>query len=121
LTAPSAAGLRDYWFDETVLGSQWFEAQFEHTKAMLDKRFHPDDHVEVEAAEFFGRLRRTKSWRDKLAIAVELIREHSGLAPSTSSESIRNTFSKDEDAAQTVLSRDGAILLPHDQPTPIAE
>ncbi|RUN76554.1 hypothetical protein EJC47_11335, partial [Sphingomonas sp. TF3] len=63
LTAPNAAGLREYWFSEQDLSKAWFRARFERTVVALDERYHPEDHVDVQAADLFRALRGSREWR----------------------------------------------------------
>ncbi|WP_213978898.1 hypothetical protein [Sphingomonas sp. dw_22] len=121
LTAPAAVGLRDYWFNETSLTAAWFKARFEQTVAMLDERFHPDDHVEIEVSEVFDGLRRTPRWRRKLADAFEAVQENGGIDASSLPAPISAAFTSLEIALQPLLTRKEEFDLPHDQPVPITD
>lgn len=64
LTKPTAAGLREYWFGDRMLSAEWFNEAFDRTVAALDERYHPEDHVDVQANQLFRALRGSRDWRD---------------------------------------------------------
>ena len=49
LAQPDAAGLIQYWFNETAFTSAWFEEHLQRAIDGLEERFHPEDHVDVSA------------------------------------------------------------------------
>lgn len=67
LTMPAAVGLHEYWFGEKELSDQWFRDRFARTVAALDERYHPEDHVDVEASHLFRALRASPEWRSDFA------------------------------------------------------
>jgi len=74
LTAPAAAGIREYWFGEAELSDDWFRRQFTRTAAALEERYHPGDHVEVFAGHLFDALRGQAAWRaDYARLAAEAV------------------------------------------------
>jgi hypothetical protein len=46
-------GILTYWFDGAVFTSDWFRRQLDSAIAALDERYHPEDHVDVEALRPF--------------------------------------------------------------------
>nr|WP_201010217.1 hypothetical protein [Rhizobium rhizogenes]QCL09656.1 hypothetical protein pC5.8a_164 [Rhizobium rhizogenes] len=44
---PAHAGMRLYWFDETVLDQEWFQRQLDKSLAFIGNRYRPADHVDV--------------------------------------------------------------------------
>lgn len=64
LTEPGAAGLREYWFGDKLLSTEWFNEAFQRTVAALDERYHPEDHVDVQANHLFRALRGSREWRE---------------------------------------------------------
>ncbi|MBI4773202.1 MAG: hypothetical protein HY788_03300 [Deltaproteobacteria bacterium] len=66
LVRPDSQGLSEYWFNSPVFDPSWFRKLFELVKADLDERYHPEDHVEVEAAKLFDGLARSESFRQSL-------------------------------------------------------
>ena len=63
LTEQNAVGLREYWFGEKTLSAEWFAEQFARTVTRLEERYHPEDHVDVNASQFFRSLRGSSDWR----------------------------------------------------------
>src|SRR5690606_1272914 len=57
------AGLRNYWFNDTVFTDAWFRDMFAVTRADLSERYLPDDHVDVEAQDALDILTRGERWR----------------------------------------------------------
>ncbi len=53
LAKPAAAGLRLYWFGGAEFTSDWFARHVDGAVALLDERFHPEDHVNVSLQELF--------------------------------------------------------------------
>ncbi len=82
LTDTRAAGLREYWFGERELSESWLRERFEQTVAALDERYHPEDHVDVEASQLFQALRGSAEWRDgyqqPVAALAELLPDDPG-------------------------------------------
>lgn len=66
LAKPSAAGLREYWLADKQLSDEWFRHNFSRTVAALDERYHPEDHVDVQATSLFHALRGSPEWRNDL-------------------------------------------------------
>ncbi|MCF1474460.1 MULTISPECIES: hypothetical protein [Rhizobium/Agrobacterium group] len=48
---PAHAGMRLYWFDETVLDQDWFERQLSKSLAFIGKRYREADHVDVKIGD----------------------------------------------------------------------
>ncbi|MGA1805183.1 OB-fold nucleic acid binding domain-containing protein [Rhizobium sp. HT1-10] len=48
---PAHAGMRLYWFDETVLDQDWFERQLSKSLAFIGKRYREPDHVDVKIGD----------------------------------------------------------------------
>lgn len=61
LAKPAAAGLRMYWFGGTEFTSDWFARHAESAVALLDERFHPEDHVNVSLQTLFRVVSRDPS------------------------------------------------------------
>ncbi len=84
---PAHAGMRLYWFDETVLDQDWFERQLRKSLAFIGNRYREPDHVEVKIGDTLeimtkrsGFLQRLDSvWNtiatatEKLAAAIETL------------------------------------------------
>lgn len=69
LIQPDAIGLRTYWFSEIEISHDWLVSQLGQAVAALDDRYHPEDHVNVEAQSLFEFVARHPN-------AVKQIREH---------------------------------------------
>jgi hypothetical protein len=86
---PAHAGMRLYWFDETVLDQDWFERQLKKSLAFIGNRYRQPDHVDVKIGETLeiitksaGLLQRLNSvWKtiatstEKLAAAIKTLDE----------------------------------------------
>lgn len=46
-------GMLAYWFDRHVFTAEWFRKQLDSAIAALDERYHPEDHVDVNALRVF--------------------------------------------------------------------
>lgn len=44
---PTAPGRVRYWFDQTLLTSEWYRDRFEKTRATLGKRYSPESHINL--------------------------------------------------------------------------
>ncbi len=53
LSRPDAVGLRHYWFNAVEMSDDWFRKQVHREVETLDDRYHPEDHVDVEAQALF--------------------------------------------------------------------
>lgn len=53
LARPEAAGLRLYWFGGAEFTADWFVRHVDSAVALLDERFHPEDHVNVSLQSLF--------------------------------------------------------------------
>lgn len=58
LAMQSAAGLRLFWFGGAEFTQHWFAQHVRGAVALLDERFHPEDHVDVSLQNLFGVLTR---------------------------------------------------------------
>lgn len=94
LTQPAAAGLREYWFGDTVLSPAWLADQFERTAAMLDERFHPEDHVDVRGRLVFDGLLRTEKWSSDLAQRHQKLIDADCRPPVGSTPEIQQIFNR---------------------------
>lgn len=80
LACPTARGLREYWFGENSVDAEWCELKFKFSKADLEERYSPDDHVEVEARAAFDGLVRDPKWVAEFEpIVAKLVRSVSVL------------------------------------------
>lgn len=73
-------GLRDYWFGQLQLSPDWLIRQFDRTVSALEERYHPEDHVEVEARHCFDGLTRNANWRKTLHSALTNVIEKRNIA-----------------------------------------
>ncbi len=79
LAIPTAAGLREYWFADRELSDWWFREKFARTVAALDERYHPEDHVDLQASRLFRALRGSRDWRNDFArLADDAVRAMPG-------------------------------------------
>jgi len=46
-------GILAYWFDHLVFTPEWFRKRLDSAIAALDQRYHPEDHVDVDALRVF--------------------------------------------------------------------
>ena len=74
LTRPCCEGLRSYWLGELELGQSWFRSTFERAAALLDERYQPNDHVEVDAEQTLGGLLRNHRLHQRFASIIEEFR-----------------------------------------------
>ncbi len=44
---PTAAGRVAYWFDQTLLTTEWFRKSFERTRVGLGERYSPESHIDL--------------------------------------------------------------------------
>lgn len=79
LMGPECVGLKEYWFGEIGLSSDWLKAHAARTMAALDDRYHPEDHVNVDVRRVFDGLLRTDRFREKLAHARKELLDNAGL------------------------------------------
>ena len=70
LARPVCAGLRLFWFGATELTPEWFSRHVKTSVALLDERFHPEDHVDVELQTLFDTMHRRESVVHKLDAAL---------------------------------------------------
>ena len=49
-------GILAYWFDRHLYTADWFRKQLDGAIAALDERYHPEDHVDVDALRVFDVL-----------------------------------------------------------------
>lgn len=118
LAAPSAAGLREYWFDEDVLSAAWLMDQFNRTAAMLDERFHPEDHVDVGVRTVFDGLRRTEKWRKRL-IELHAATDESTHPPESAGAAVVAAFAALKTAIEDLRALEDDTKLPVERPIPI--
>ena len=76
LVSQTAVGLRNYWFGERELTREWFAAQLQLAIAALDERYHPEDHVEVEAETHLDFVIRHSCIVDKLRQHLQAVRKY---------------------------------------------
>lgn len=74
LAKPSAAGLRLFWFGGAEFTKDWFERHVEHAVALLDERFHPEDHVDVGLQSLFKIISRDPEIVERLHELVDEIK-----------------------------------------------
>ena len=81
LQDPANAGILTYWFELLILTPEWFERHLTASVRDLHERYHPEDHVEVQAGLVFDGLTRSDRLReDLLAAAHSVKRAHDELA-----------------------------------------
>ena len=78
LTQPCCRGLRSYWLGELELDPSWFRSAFERAAVLLDERYQPDDHVEVDVEQTFGGLLRDHRLRQRFVSIVEELQAAAG-------------------------------------------
>ena len=120
LTAPTAAGLREYWFGEVELSGKWFRDQFARTVDALDERFHPEDHVDVQVGEVFGGLSRSPDWRARLTRLHAAIMETDLLRPNPASPEVAQSYDEIEDSVLSLRRKEDDPGLPVETPFPHA-
>jgi hypothetical protein len=59
-------GIRAYWFGQLVFSAEWFRDKLQNAIAALDERYHPEDHVDVEALRVFDVLLRREQVKQDL-------------------------------------------------------
>jgi hypothetical protein len=75
LVAPSADGLRRYWFGNEEFSAAWFARHVSAAIAALDERYHPEDHVNVATERLFEFVCRNEAAIRRLKEAVAEIDE----------------------------------------------
>lgn len=75
LTAPSAEGLRQYWFSDSEFSTAWFNEHVQLATASLDERYHPEDHVDVTTEALFRFIARDREAISELAGRLSSIRK----------------------------------------------
>lgn len=75
---PAHAGMRLYWFDETVFDQDWFERQLRKSLAFIGNRYREPDHVDVKIGDTLeimtkrpGFLQRLESVWNTIAASTE--------------------------------------------------
>lgn len=58
LASPDASGLRLFWFGIAEFTPSWFKHHVRNSVALLDERFHPEDHVDVDLQNLFRTMSR---------------------------------------------------------------
>lgn len=66
-TDPAHAGMRLYWFDETVLDQDWFERQLKKSLAFIGNRYREPDHVDVKIGGTLGIITKGQGFQERLA------------------------------------------------------
>ncbi|MDL2316821.1 NACHT domain-containing protein [Desulfovibrio sp. OttesenSCG-928-A18] len=62
LSKPEAVGMKAFWFGEFELTSAKIAAWVSETKSMLGERYHPEDHIDVQAQRAaYGVMRHSKT------------------------------------------------------------
>ncbi len=74
---PLFAGRRHYWFNETVLSSEWLSQRLDEAVANLGDRYTPEMHVELPIARRLNALVRTHAFWHRLAEIPKLPSIHS--------------------------------------------
>ncbi|WP_436282190.1 hypothetical protein [Rhizobium sp. LjRoot258] len=64
---PAHAGMRLYWFDETVLDQDWFERQLGKSLAFIGTRYREPDHVNVKIGDTLEIMTKGEGFRERLA------------------------------------------------------
>jgi hypothetical protein len=120
LTVPAAAGLYEYWFSEKLLTPRWIAQEFERTVAMLDERFHPEDHVDVRVRRVFDGLRRTPDWAGTLSRLLAALGEPDLSCPSDAT-SARPAFRRLKALVDASQARSADFELPPEAEFPYRE
>ena len=63
------SGLHRHWFGEDVLDDTWFRSQVKSATRLLNDRFNPEDHVEVDIEDLFDAIVRGSSTSERVASA----------------------------------------------------
>ncbi|TAY14055.1 hypothetical protein [Rhizobium leguminosarum] len=66
-TDPTHAGMRLYWFDETVLDQDWFERQLKKSLAFIGNRYREPDHVDVKIGRTLEIITKGQEFQERLA------------------------------------------------------
>jgi hypothetical protein len=75
LLMSNTEGLKEYFFGDVQLSSQWFNNKIQEAILALDERFHPEDHVDVRIERLFSVISRTPAYREELLKALGAIRK----------------------------------------------
>ncbi len=64
---PVYAGMRLYWFDQTVLDSRWFERHLSKSLEFIGKRYRKADHIDIAIEKTVEIIRRESAFADRLS------------------------------------------------------
>ncbi|MGN7713727.1 hypothetical protein [Agrobacterium radiobacter] len=63
---PAHAGMRLYWFDDTVLDQKWFERQLSKSLVFIGNRYREPDHVDVKIGDTLEILTKGQRFLERL-------------------------------------------------------
>ncbi len=105
---PYHAGMRAYWFDQSVFTTDEFKLLLDPAIADLGERYSPEDHVDVEAQNFFDLLSRNVRYQEFCQnILSEVTAAAQAIAvlhsPKEAADDIPNAIRDTNDRLQTIL------------------
>ncbi len=66
-----SGGIREFFFNETVLSEDWFQAHLASVRVTAGPRYTPDLSIETDLAKWFSAFGRTESWSQALQQRVQ--------------------------------------------------
>ncbi|MFC1750997.1 NACHT domain-containing protein, partial [Pseudomonadota bacterium] len=106
--------LREFFFGEVELSTEWFGDKIQEAILALDERFHPEDHVDVRIEKLFPVIARAPSYREELLKELKAVescklpgKQLSGLQQCPEKEVIDDL----RDAVAELLTIDAQISL----------
>lgn len=110
-----AGGIREFFFNHTVLSTEWFSTQLDSARVTAGPRYTPELNVETDLWKWFTAFGRTAAWSCELEEKVRLCRKaHRRIASAvrrTSSDSVAPAWPNDlRDDAQSVVAEMQALL-----------
>jgi len=127
LQDPENAGMLSYWFDLPVFTSTWFAKHVELAIKDLHERYHPEDHVKVQAERVFEGLARTDLLRRDSSKTLDRVDEaYAGLLSklkekgnASLSKHMRVARVRDGISSLNAIRR--SLHFPASNPWPVAE
>lgn len=68
-------GIREFFFNETVLSDHWFSKHLESVKATAGPRYTPEPNIQTKLAKWFDAFGRTSAWSGEFEKKIQSCRE----------------------------------------------
>jgi hypothetical protein len=111
----TAGGIRGFFFNHTVLSTEWFSAHLDSARSTAGPRYTPELNVQTDLWKWFAAFGRTVAWSRELEEKVRLCREaHRHIASAvrrTSSDALSPEWPNDlREDSQSVIAEMPLLL-----------